>query len=154
MPKQPKRILVVDDEENARIGLSRLLAKEGFLVDSVANGFEALNYLREQEVNLIVTDINMPEMNGITFLKELNRSYIPHHHRTARTAQAAPSRRSSDVRNGLRHLFLPLRLRHGLHEFFFLCRKSENNPHRRPESSCLVWPPINSSAALRHSAFS
>jgi len=65
----------VDDEENARIGLSRLLSKEGFQVDSVANGFEALNYLREQEVNLIVTDINMPEMNGITFLKELNRSF-------------------------------------------------------------------------------
>ena len=71
----PKRILVVDDEENARIGLSRLLAKEGFIVDSVANGFEALNYLRQQDVNLIVTDINMPGMNGITFLKELNKSF-------------------------------------------------------------------------------
>ena len=71
----PKRILVVDDEENARIGLSRLLAREGFIVDSVANGFEALNYLRQQDVNLIVTDINMPGMNGITFLKELNKSY-------------------------------------------------------------------------------
>ncbi len=75
MAKQLKRILVVDDEENARMALSRLLAKEGFLVESVANGFEALNYLRQQEVNLIVTDINMPEMNGITFLKELNKSY-------------------------------------------------------------------------------
>ena len=75
MPKQPKRILVVDDEENARLGLSRLLAQEGFLVDSVANGFEALDYLREQQVNLIVTDINMPQMNGIAFLKELNRSH-------------------------------------------------------------------------------
>jgi len=73
--RQPKRILVVDDEENARIGLSRLLAKEGFIVDSVSNGFEALNYLRQQEVNLIVTDINMPEMNGITFLKELNKNF-------------------------------------------------------------------------------
>jgi two-component system response regulator (stage 0 sporulation protein F) len=73
--KQPKRILVVDDEENARIGLSRLLSKEGFLVESVSNGYEALNYLRQQEVNLIVTDINMPEMNGITFLKELNKSF-------------------------------------------------------------------------------
>jgi two-component system response regulator (stage 0 sporulation protein F) len=73
--KQAKKILVVDDEENARIGLSRLLAKEGFVVDSVANGFEALNYLRQHEVNLIVTDINMPEMNGITFLKELNKSF-------------------------------------------------------------------------------
>jgi DNA-binding NtrC family response regulator len=72
---EPKRILVVDDEENARIGLSRLLAKEGFIVDSVSNGFEALNYLRQQDVNLIVTDINMPGMNGITFLKELNKSF-------------------------------------------------------------------------------
>ena len=75
MGKQPKRILVVDDEENARIGLSRLLSNEGFLVDSVSNGFEALNYLRQQEVNLIISDINMPEMNGIIFLKELNKSF-------------------------------------------------------------------------------
>jgi DNA-binding NtrC family response regulator len=73
--KQPKRILVVDDEENARIGLSRLLSNEGFLVDSVSNGCEALNYLRQQEVDLIITDINMPEMNGIIFLKELNKSF-------------------------------------------------------------------------------
>jgi len=73
--KQPKRILVVDDEENARIGLTKLLAKEGFLVDSVANGFEALNFLRQQEVNLVVTDINMPEMNGLTFLREMNKSF-------------------------------------------------------------------------------
>jgi DNA-binding NtrC family response regulator len=70
-----KKILIVDDEENARIGLSRLLAREGFMVDSVSNGFEALNYLRQHQVNLIVTDINMPEMNGISFLRELNRSY-------------------------------------------------------------------------------
>ena len=75
MARQPKRILVVDDEENARIGLSMLLSKEGYVVDSVSNGFEALNYLRQQEVNLIVTDINMPGMNGIAFLKELNKSF-------------------------------------------------------------------------------
>ncbi len=73
--KQAKRILVVDDEENARIGLSRLLAQEGFLVESVANGYEALDYLRQQDVNLIVTDINMPEMNGIAFLRELNKHF-------------------------------------------------------------------------------
>lgn len=75
MLKNQKRILVVDDEENARLGLSKLLSNEGFLVDCVSNGFEALNYLRQQEVNLIVTDINMPEMNGITFLKELNKNF-------------------------------------------------------------------------------
>lgn len=75
VPIQTKRILVVDDEENARLGLSRLLTNEGFQVDSVSNGFEALSYLRQQEVNLIVTDINMPEMNGISFLKELNKNF-------------------------------------------------------------------------------
>ncbi|SNB44888.1 response regulator [Geobacter sp. DSM 9736] len=75
MAKQAKRILVVDDEENARLALTKLLSNEGFVVESVANGFEALNYLRQQDVNLIITDINMPEMNGITFLKELNKSF-------------------------------------------------------------------------------
>ena len=75
LAKEAKKILVVDDEENARVALAKLLSQEGFLVESVANGYEALNYLRQQEVNLIVTDINMPEMNGITFLKELNKSF-------------------------------------------------------------------------------
>ncbi|ANA40752.1 MULTISPECIES: response regulator [Geobacter] len=70
-----KKILVVDDEENARIGLTKLLEREGFEVASVSNGFEALNYLQQREVNVIVTDINMPEMNGITFLRELNKSF-------------------------------------------------------------------------------
>jgi DNA-binding NtrC family response regulator len=75
LPKNTKRILLVDDEENTRIALSRLLTREGYIVDTVANGFEALNHLREHDVNLIVTDINMPEMNGIEFLRELNRSF-------------------------------------------------------------------------------
>lgn len=70
-----KKILVVDDEENARIGLTKLLEREGFEVASVSNGFEALNFLQQREVNVIVTDINMPEMNGITFLRELNKSF-------------------------------------------------------------------------------
>jgi DNA-binding NtrC family response regulator len=75
LPNNTKRILLVDDEENTRIALSRLLTREGYLVDTVANGFEALNHLREHDVNLIVTDINMPEMDGIEFLRELNRSF-------------------------------------------------------------------------------
>ncbi len=70
-----KRILVVDDEENARIALSKILAREGYDVASAGNGYEALSYLRGQEVELIITDINMPEMNGMAFLRELNRSH-------------------------------------------------------------------------------
>lgn len=75
MTKHATKILIVDDEENARVALSRLLAKEGFQVDNVANGFEALNYLRQQLVQIIVTDINMPEMDGIAFLRELNKNF-------------------------------------------------------------------------------
>lgn len=75
LQKTAKRILLVDDEENARVALSRLLTRGGYIVDAVANGFEALNHLREHDVNLIVTDINMPEMDGIEFLREVNRSF-------------------------------------------------------------------------------
>jgi DNA-binding NtrC family response regulator len=73
--EQQKRILVVDDEENARIALSKILAREGYEVASAGNGYEALNYLRDKEVELIITDINMPEMNGLSFLRELSRSH-------------------------------------------------------------------------------
>jgi len=70
-----KKILIVDDEENARIGLSKLLAQEGYEVESVANGLEAMEFLRQKKVHLVISDINMPEMNGLSFLKELNRHH-------------------------------------------------------------------------------
>lgn len=75
MTEQLRRILVVDDEENARIALAKILTREGYDVVSAGNGYEALNYLRGREVELIITDINMPEMNGLSFLRELNRSH-------------------------------------------------------------------------------
>jgi len=70
-----ENVLIVDDEENARIGLKKLLALDGFQVDAVSNGYEALEYLDHHSVDLVITDINMPEMNGLVFLRELNRSY-------------------------------------------------------------------------------
>lgn len=70
-----KKILIVDDEENARIGLSKLLSQEGYHVNAVANGHEALNFLGSEQVSLVITDINMPEMDGLVFLRELNRDY-------------------------------------------------------------------------------
>jgi DNA-binding NtrC family response regulator len=73
--EQLKRILVVDDEENTRIALTRILSREGYQVQAAANGLEALNSLRDCPAELIITDLNMPEMNGLTFLKELNRNY-------------------------------------------------------------------------------
>ncbi|MGA7828989.1 MAG: response regulator [Geobacteraceae bacterium] len=70
-----KRILVVEDEDNTRHALTKLLTREGYFVEGVANGYEALTYLRGHSVNLIVTDIKMPRMDGITFLRELNKDF-------------------------------------------------------------------------------
>lgn len=75
MIERQKRILVVDDEENSRMALSRILTREGYEVSSAGNGLEALDHLRSRPAELIITDINMPEMNGMVFLRELNRSH-------------------------------------------------------------------------------
>lgn len=75
MSQQMMRILVVDDEENTRIGLSKLLTQEGYDVLSAANGAEALDCLASNKVNLVISDINMPIMNGLNFLRELSRRF-------------------------------------------------------------------------------
>lgn len=79
MGRKIRKILIVDDEENARIGLSKLLSQEGYEVSSVANGYEALQFLGKEKVNLVISDINMPEMNGLAFLRELHRNHPSTH---------------------------------------------------------------------------
>ncbi|MCK5912901.1 MAG: response regulator, partial [Desulfuromusa sp.] len=69
-----KRVLIVDDEENTRVALAKLLVQDGYRAETVANGIDALEYLSEKSVDLVITDINMPRMNGLVFLRELNRS--------------------------------------------------------------------------------
>lgn len=75
MVQDREKVLVVDDEENARIALRAILQQEGYEVNSVANGYEALEFLRHHKVNVVISDLKMPEMNGLTFLRELNRRY-------------------------------------------------------------------------------
>lgn len=70
-----KRILLVDDEENARTALAKILSREEYEVVSAGNGFEALELLKNTLVDLVISDINMPEMNGMSFLREINRQY-------------------------------------------------------------------------------
>ena len=62
------RILVVDDDEILRATLTTILTRRGFEVDSVADGLEALDAIRGKVYDLVVTDIEMPRMNGITLL--------------------------------------------------------------------------------------
>ena len=62
------RILVVDDEKIIRESIAFILKKEGFAVTEAANGKEALNRLTGETFDLIITDLEMPEMKGIELL--------------------------------------------------------------------------------------
>lgn len=66
-----KRILVVDDEPDARELVRRSLLPAGHLVDEVADGASALGYLRRQQPDLILLDLMMPEMDGFEVIREL-----------------------------------------------------------------------------------
>ncbi len=65
------KILVVDDERGIRESLDIFLSDEGHAIDTVANGREALLLLKEQEYDLVLTDVRMPDMNGIVLMKEI-----------------------------------------------------------------------------------
>jgi len=70
------RVLIVDDEENTRIGLSKLLSQEGYCIASAADGQEAIEYLQEEQwVDVVITDLKMPQLNGLQLLQELARNY-------------------------------------------------------------------------------
>jgi DNA-binding NtrC family response regulator len=65
------RILVVDDEEMICSILARRLAREGYSCVTAHNGKEALNYFYKENFSLIISDIRMPEMDGIELLKKV-----------------------------------------------------------------------------------
>jgi two-component system cell cycle sensor histidine kinase/response regulator CckA len=66
-------ILLVEDQEVMRDMLARMLGRAGYSVVSAAHGIEGLARLREVNVDLVITDVLMPEMNGIDFLRVLAR---------------------------------------------------------------------------------
>ncbi|WP_394831986.1 sigma-54 dependent transcriptional regulator [Pendulispora rubella] len=62
------RILIVDDEANARAALSEILHEEGYATETAADGFKALGKLEEFSPDVILTDLKMPGLDGITFM--------------------------------------------------------------------------------------
>ena len=59
-----KRILIVDDVISIRMGIREFAEYQGYEVTGAANGREALDLCRQQDFDLIIMDIMMPEMNG------------------------------------------------------------------------------------------
>jgi two-component system, NtrC family, response regulator len=75
MPKA--RVLVVDDEPNARDGLRTILEEEGFVVSEASDGVEAFNVLKEQGADVVLSDIRMPRMDGVTLVRRAREEGIP-----------------------------------------------------------------------------
>src|SRR5512141_3257804 len=69
LPQFP--ILVVDDDESLRRALERVLHQAGFPVTTAATAGEAVNALRQKSFPLVVSDVVLPDLDGITLLKEL-----------------------------------------------------------------------------------
>src|SRR6188768_2592142 len=70
------KILVVDDEASARSGLSKLLAQEGYTVDTAADGLLALESIAENSPALIITDLKMPNLDGMGLLAKLREQNL------------------------------------------------------------------------------
>ncbi|MGR3301429.1 MAG: sigma-54-dependent transcriptional regulator [Candidatus Scalindua sp.] len=62
-------VLIVDDQESIRLALSRMLSKEGYEVLLAEEGEKALDILREKKVNVMLSDLKMPKMDGMQLLK-------------------------------------------------------------------------------------
>ena len=68
-------ILIVDHDEDSRQSLTRTLTKEGYLVETAADGEEALDKLGDTPFDLVVTDIAMPRLNGFELLKIIKQRF-------------------------------------------------------------------------------
>jgi two-component system, chemotaxis family, chemotaxis protein CheY len=71
------RILIVDDASLVRMYYREALRGAGHAIDEALNGLEALEKLLAEPVDLIVLDVNMPKMDGMTFLRALRRLTLP-----------------------------------------------------------------------------
>ncbi len=65
------RILVVDDQEIVRLGLLRILRKHGFTCLEAADAFQCMELLDKEPINLVLSDIKMPGMNGLALIKAM-----------------------------------------------------------------------------------
>ncbi|MFC1646599.1 sigma-54-dependent transcriptional regulator [Candidatus Omnitrophota bacterium] len=70
-----RHILIVDDEPLIRRSLSELLTMEGYSVSSASNGREALGLLKTYTADIVISDMKMPEMDGLQLLKEVKKNY-------------------------------------------------------------------------------
>ena len=72
-----KRVLVIDDATLVRLYYRSALERAGFEVAEALNGVEALEHLLAARFDLLVVDVNMPQMDGMSFLRTLRAKNLP-----------------------------------------------------------------------------
>ena len=77
MSSLQSRLLIVDDNEMNRDMLARRLARSGYLVDVVESAEQLMQRVKQNTVDLVLLDIEMPEISGLDALKTLRESHSP-----------------------------------------------------------------------------
>lgn len=112
-------ILVVDDDEALRSILTEGLEGEGFEVTQASNGVEALRHLETRTTDIVLTDLLMPQMDGIELIRHLHDEYARQFNVIAMTAGIETSRaegsdlvllRAADALGASRTIEKPFRL--------------------------------------------
>jgi DNA-binding NtrC family response regulator len=101
----PRAILVVDDDDDVRKALSRLLGTAGYTVLGAGTGEEGLQTLATHPVQLVISDQNMPGMSGIEFLKSVRERH-PHVLRMMLTADQNPDTVIRSINEGEVYRFI------------------------------------------------
>lgn len=73
--KLVKSVLVVDDEETFRSTLAQILRRHGFRVIGAATAYDALQILNTNDVNMVITDIRMPNMTGLQLMDQIRENH-------------------------------------------------------------------------------
>jgi DNA-binding response OmpR family regulator len=68
-----QRILIIDDDHHILLMIKKMLERAGFEVDLASNGDEGLKLFKESSVDLVITDIIMPEKEGLETIREMKR---------------------------------------------------------------------------------
>jgi len=104
MPEDTIRILIVDDEALVCWSLSRALQEEGYEVSTAQSGEEALNIMTEWKFDLVVTDLRLPQLNGMDLLREIKRRF-PQCKVLMISAFGTPKVRDEAMREGVLQFF-------------------------------------------------
>jgi PAS domain S-box-containing protein len=70
-----RNIIVVDDDHQIRASMAEILSDEGCNVVTTPSGFEALNYLKDNDVDLVISDVQMPDMDGYELFRLLKADH-------------------------------------------------------------------------------